>query len=80
MINQCAIFTTEEELSKLTGLDHESLWGEGFDLDDWDIGFCCDRKLNNNKEWWLIQQMDNYCVGYSMVEFEGFYYYMVYHS
>ena len=27
-------FKTEEELIKLTGLNHEELWDNGFDLDD----------------------------------------------
>lgn len=76
---QCSIFTTEKELSKLTGLNHEQLWDNGFNLDDWDIGFCCDKKLTK-KEWWLINQMTNYCVGYEMVEYEGFYYYTVHHA
>ena len=33
------LFTTEDELSELTGLDHDGLWEHGFDLDDWDFGF-----------------------------------------
>lgn len=33
------LFTTEDELSELTGFDHDGLWGHGFDLDDWDFGF-----------------------------------------
>ena len=79
-INQCAIFTTEKELSKLTGLNHNELWKNGFNLDDWDIGFCCDKPLKNNKEFWLLNQMKNYCVGYKLVEYQGFYYYIVYHA
>lgn len=80
MITQCAIFTSEKELFELTGLNHNELWDNGFDLDDWDIGFCCDKKLNPKKEFWLLNQMKNYCCGYKMIEYQGFYYYTVYHS
>ena len=77
----CIIFTTEEELQELTGLDHEELWEAGFNLDDWDIGFCCDKKLRKNKEWWLLNQMSNYCCGYrEIVKYKGKYYYLVYHA
>jgi len=77
----CTIFTTEKELSAITGLNHEQLWENGFNLDDWDIGFCCQRPLNpKTKEKWLIMQMENYCVGYEMVKFKNLYFYMVYHS
>lgn len=35
-------FETEEELQELTGLSHEKLWDNGFNLDDWDWGFVSD--------------------------------------
>lgn len=41
MIN-LTMFATEEELCELTGLNHDQLWDAGFDLDDWDVGFCSD--------------------------------------
>lgn len=77
-MNQCAIFTTEKELSELTGLSYDELWDNGFNLDDWDIGFRCDKKLSPSN--WLLKQMENYCCGYQMTEYKGFYYYMVYHA
>ena len=76
-MNNCIIFTTEKELQKLTGLSHSQLWEKGFNLDDWDIGFCCERKLTAK---WLLNQMENYCCGYNHLEYEGKHYYLVYHS
>lgn len=76
MIN-CKIFTAEKELSELTGLNHDQLWEEGFDLDDWDIGFCCEKKLTAK---WLLNQMSDYCCGYDVVYYNGNWYYLVYHS
>ena len=35
-------FNTEEELQELTGLDHDGLWENGFDLDDLAWGFASD--------------------------------------
>ena len=35
-------FDKEKELTKLTGLNHEELWDNGFCLDDWDWGFQSD--------------------------------------
>jgi hypothetical protein len=45
MVNLIA-FETEEELCKLTGLERSKLWNEGFNLDDWSIGFQSDIKLH----------------------------------
>lgn len=39
------MFSSERELSKLTGLDHDGLWKAGFDLDDWDVGFMSEEPL-----------------------------------
>lgn len=39
-------FVTEEELIELTGLSEDELWDQGFNLDDWDIGFQSDIKLH----------------------------------
>ena len=80
MIKPCLIFTSEEELQKLTRLNHEDLWNAGFNLDDWDIGFCLPCKLTKSREKWLLNQIENYCVGYELVEYQGFYYYMIYHA
>lgn len=75
------MFNTEKELSTLTGLDHDELWDAGFNLDDWDVGFQADIELTHkDSAWWLIDRMDNYCVGYEHNEYKGKHYYMVYHS
>ena len=87
------MFDTEKELSILTGLDHEELWDAGFNLDDWDVGFQADIELTRTENdgadtwetpmdsaWWLVNQMDNYYVGYEHNEYKGKHYYMVYHS
>lgn len=87
------MFNTEKELTILTGLDHEELWDAGFNLDDWDVGFQSDIELTRTENdgddtwktpidgtWWLINQMENYCVGYEHNEYKGKHYYMVYHG
>ena len=95
MIN-LQMFDTEEDLMKLTGLSHDELWDNDFDLDDWDVGFVSDVPLtvtehyDDNDEYeyeeavedayWLVFQMDDYCVGYEHVEFKGRHYYMVHHA
>ena len=79
-MNKCIIFTSEKELQKLTGLSHDELWDNNFNLDDWDIGFCCDKPLSSKKDWWLLQRMENWCTGYKRVFYMDKYYYMVYHS
>lgn len=80
MLANCIIFETEEDLLKLTGLKHrEELWKNGFNLDDWDIGFCSDIELDE-KYWWLQCRMESYCVGYETTEYNNKNYYMVYHS
>lgn len=79
-INNCKTFNSEKDLQKLTGLSHNELWANGFDLDDWSFGFCCEKKLNNHNASWLLCQMEHYCCGYKVVNFNGYYYYMVYHS
>lgn len=40
------VFETREELCRITGLSEDELWAVGFNLDDWDIGFCCNQKLH----------------------------------
>ena len=94
------MFSTEKDLMKLTGLSHDELWENDFDLDDWDVGFVSDVPLTKTKTyeygehgeefdeyeepvddaWWLINRMDEYCVGYRHVEFNGRHYYMVHHA
>ena len=73
-------FTTEEELTQLTGLTEKELWDIGFVLDDWDIGFQSDKKIDENNLWWLYYRMDNYCVGFKEVVYNGKYYYTVHHA
>lgn len=80
MLANCIIFDTEEDLFKLTGLGcSQALWESGFDLDDWDIGFCSDVELDQ-KYWWLECRMESYACGYQVTEYENKFYYMVYHS
>lgn len=117
MIN-LQMFTTEEDLMKLTGLSRDELWDNGFDLDDWDVGFVSDVPLTTivydddyddddeyeepiddddyddddddlgdydyeepvDDAYWLVRQMENYCIGYAHIEFKGRHYYMVHHA
>ena len=91
-MNALIFFDTREELRELTGLpdyDHDRpLWEAGFDLDDWDFGFVSDKELADNWgcgegkywEYWLLTHMEDRCVGYKHVEYNGRHYYMAYHS
>ena len=95
MIN-LTMFHTTDDLLELTGLENRSdLWDNGFNLDDWDAGFCSDVKLHEEHtdeddeysyvSWlpdadWLGNQMDAYCVGYNYCEYNGKHYYTVHHS
>ena len=74
----------------------EALWEAGFDLDDWDVCFESDVRLFQEfgdgaeeggtwyepigEAWWLGVQMDNYCVGFNEVEYNGKWYYTVHHA
>lgn len=72
----------------------EALWEAGFNLDDWDICIESDERLIKEADfgtgerwiepvpeaWWLVLQMDNYCVGYNEVEYNGKWYYTVHHA
>ena len=41
------MFSKTSDILKLTGLpDRNALWDAGFNLDDWDAGFCSDQKLH----------------------------------
>lgn len=81
-------FNTVEELKQLTGITvYNDLWDAGFDMDDWDFGFVSDTEWTDDwsgehpyYEYWLLQRMDNWCVGYKHTEYGGRYYYMLYHS
>lgn len=72
------MYNTLEELEKLTGLNRDELWNNGFDLDDWTVGFQSDKVIP--EESWLIWEMCCYACGYKQVPYKGKYYYMVYHS
>ena len=88
------MFTEEEELSELTGLNHDQLLNAGFDLDDFSVGFCSGKQpmtysvCSNESTYedpvigceWLFHRMETYCCGYKYVEYDGNHYYMVYHS
>lgn len=88
-------FDTREELREMTGLpadNHdEALWNAGFNLDDWDFGFRSRDELSEEGWWqneqdhhyyeyWLLSNMERHCVGYDHTEYNGWHYYMVYHS
>lgn len=87
-MERVVFFSTEKELSQLTGLNHEELWNNGFNLDDWDWGFATwtdwekiefeddDFSFKNR----ILNSMSNYCVGYEHTEYNGLHYYIQYHS
>ena len=71
----------------------DKLWDNGFNLDDWDGGFACKEPLTyteheNGDKWeepdedvyWLVRQMEYYCVGYNHCEFGGWHWYTVHHA
>lgn len=64
----------------------KALWDAGFNLDDWDMCIESDIRLidddgNYRSEiWWLMNQMEAYCCGYTEVEYNGKWYYTVYHA
>ena len=76
--------------------DHydEALWNAGFNLDDWDMCIESDTRLlmevhsaggdtwtePKGEAWWLVNQMDGYCVGYKEVEYNGKWYYTIHHA
>ncbi len=39
-MDELIFFDSEEDLKLLTGLSSDELWEHGFNLDDWDWGFC----------------------------------------
>lgn len=72
-------FETEEELTKMTGLSHDELWKNGFDLDDWDFGFAWDIRFEIN--WQLEIFLDRYnCCDKKVTTHNGINYMMYYHS
>ena len=73
------MFDTVEDLLQLTGIpDRDTLWDRGFNLDDWDAGFCTDKPLEEYS--WLNMEMENYCVGSVHVVYNGKHYYTVHHA
>lgn len=82
-----AFFYTDEQLQALTGLDHMGLWDAGFNMDDWDWGFVSDKEWTEawndehpEYQYRLLTWMENCCVGYEHVEYNGRHYYIQYHS
>lgn len=86
-------FETREELRELTGLpadDYDAaLWDAGFDLDDWDFGFISDKEWDEDGwyegkspfyEYFILNRMGNYCVGYKHTKYNGKHYYLMYHA
>lgn len=53
MIDTFVFFETTDELECLTGLTPDELWKAGFDLDDFDWGFCSRNKYTTDAttEW-----------------------------
>lgn len=85
MMKTAIFFSNEEELQKLTGLSHQALWDNGFDLDDWDWGFVSDTYWSPHYgsplyEYWILNHMHNYCTGYKCVNYNNKFFYMLYHS
>lgn len=79
MLTKIVGFSTEKELQQLTGLNHEQLWDNDFDLDDWDFGFQTDKPLDVGQKW-LDYQLDMYCCGCKHTEYDSKHYYLAYHS
>lgn len=53
MIKNLTFFESTEELEEITGLSHDELWENGFNLDDMDWGFCSDEKyVETSKDEW----------------------------
>ena len=76
-------FNTEGALQNLTGLNHDQLWEQGFDLDDWDYGIQIpEGRREEFKTAFpsLFSMMENYCCGYEETIYNGYAYYLVYHS
>lgn len=87
MMKNVIFFSEEQELQALTGLSHEKLWDNGFNLDDWDWGFCSveqwgagDWDQRGPFEDFLLGKMDDYCCGYEETYYRGRWYYMLYHA
>ena len=83
-----------DDIKAITGLDSADLWLNGFVLDDWSVCVISDTRLVTDEgidedgeiyyeplsdAYWLIRQMEGYCCGYKEVEYDGRWYYMVYH-
>lgn len=74
---------------------YDKLWDNGFNLDDWDIGFACKEPLgrmvkddeDDKRQWfewdddvyWLGMKMENYYVRHHHCEFGGYHWYTVHH-
>lgn len=84
-------FENAKDLQELTGLEYMELWDAGFNMDDWDFGFCTDEELDLN----AYDYMDFKCGYYYLMkalvennrafepkhtEYNGKHYYMCYHS
>lgn len=85
MIKAVTFFENIQDLLMLTGLNNVTdLLDAGFDLDDIDFGIAIGKELD---EWdgafyesWLLNKMENHCVGYDFVPFNGSCFYTVHHS
>lgn len=79
-----------EDIRRWTGLPSdnydEALWDAGFNLDDLDMCIESDIRLIDDdgnyrsEAWWLMNRMEAWCCGYTEVEYNGKWYYTVYHA
>ncbi|MCD8307946.1 MAG: hypothetical protein LUD51_06970 [Clostridia bacterium] len=81
MNKEAVIFHDGRDLAELTGLSHKDLWVNGFELDDFDGGIRVREPLDDSMIEWLFEHaMDGYCIGYDLVEYGGYHYYMIHHA
>ncbi|MCD8286280.1 MAG: hypothetical protein LUD50_03520 [Clostridia bacterium] len=81
MYKEAVIFHDADDLIALTGLSEDDLWNNGFNLDDFDGGIRVNEVLDDSTiEWLLENAMEDYCIGYALVEYCGYYYYMIHHA
>lgn len=84
------ITDNREDIRRWTGLPSdnydEALWDAGFNLDDWDMCIESDiRLIDDDGDYrseavWLMNRMEAWCFGYTEVEYNGKWYYTVYHA
>lgn len=63
-------------ITRLPSDNDEALWNAGFNLDD--LGICIECIESDTRV--VDEIMENYCVGYNEVEYNGKWYYTVHHA